>query len=194
MRVVVISLTGAVAYGHLEAARLYSAPALLVVNGIGAFLLSTFAAQRDIGGRATLRRADLACVFLIGMTVALTTLAMILCLRWPHLLGGGIEVSPVAVAAWGVFTGAVAVSQPYGVLLAVMGAQRLVLVVRLLDSCVSLSAVAVLLGAGLISPDLAPLALALGPAISALLLRPIARRRMTAQHDSAGASLAPVTL
>ncbi len=177
MRLVVIAVAGALVYGRLEAARLYAAPALLVVNGFGGYLLSTFAADRHRPARAAVRRADRACLFLTAVTLGLTTAAMVLCLVQPDLVSPTVEVSPVAVASWGLFTGAVAVSQPYGALVAVRGGQARVLAVRALDTCVSLAAVGIGLGTGLIGADLAPAALALGPLLGSLLLRPMALRQ-----------------
>ena len=177
MRVLVIAVAGALTYGHLEAARLYAAPALLVVNGFGSYLLSTFAADRHRDARSAVRRADRAGLFLTAVTLGLTALAMVVCVVQPGLVSPTVPVSPVAVASWGLFTGAVAVSQPYGALVAVRGGQARVLVVRALDTCISLAAVGVGLGTSVLSADLAPAALAVGPLLGALLLRPMARRQ-----------------
>ena len=50
-RLVVLSATGAIALGEVEAARVLGAPALLVVQGLGAYLLSTYARDRDLDAR-----------------------------------------------------------------------------------------------------------------------------------------------
>ena len=47
MRIFVVVVAGTFAFGELEAARVYTAPTLLIVNGIGGFLFATYAAKKE---------------------------------------------------------------------------------------------------------------------------------------------------
>jgi hypothetical protein len=121
LRVVVIFVAGKGVYATLEAARLYVAPALLAVNGVGSFLLSTFASAKGALPRRALRRADLAATALLACSAAFTLVSWALATWAPTLLSSKVPVTPLAVVAWGVYTGCVAVTMPYGSLAAVRG-------------------------------------------------------------------------
>lgn len=58
MRVLVTALIGLAAAGSLEAARLYAAPAMLLVTGTCAYLFALLARDRDAGPRRQLKNTD----------------------------------------------------------------------------------------------------------------------------------------
>jgi O-antigen/teichoic acid export membrane protein len=171
LRLVVVTVAGAAAYGPLEAARVYTAPTLVLVAGMGSFLLPHFVALRSRGAAAGLRSADRAA---IGLAVAVTTIGVVavLALPWlgPLLTGGGYAVPATAVAGWTAYAVAGAVLLPYAALASVHGEQRRVLVLRALE----FAAPAVVLPLVLLAdggPVWAPLVLALGPVLAAVAVR-----------------------
>jgi O-antigen/teichoic acid export membrane protein len=171
LRVVVVAAAGAAAYGPLEAARVYTAPMLTLVAGIGSFLLPHFVGLRARPPAESLRVADRAAAGLAA-GVGAVGVAGFLALRWlgPALTGGDYAVPATAVAGWSVYAVAGAVLLPYSSLASVHGGQRRVLALRGLEFG-SLGAVAalVLLAPGAVAWT--PLALALGPALAALAVR-----------------------
>ena len=171
LRLVVVTVAGAAAYGPLEAARVYTAPTLVLVAGMGSFLLPHFVALRSRGAAAGLRSADRAA---IGLAVAVTTIGVVavLALPWlgPLLTGGGYAVPATAVAGWTAYAVAGAVLLPYAALASVHGEQRRVLVLRALE----FAAPAVVLPLVLLADGgsvWAPLVLALGPVLAAVAVR-----------------------
>jgi O-antigen/teichoic acid export membrane protein len=181
LRLLVVGLAGAAAYGPLEAARLYTAPMLTLVAGIASFLLPHFVGLRDRPLSASLRVADRAALGLVG-GIAVLGVAVLALLPWlgPALTGGGYEVPVVAVAGWTVYAAGAALLLPYASLASVHGEQRRVLALRAVEF-LSLGAVAALV---LLAPDgvpWAPFALAAGPALTSLAVRqsvvvPLVRR------------------
>ena len=171
LRVLVVGAAGAAAYGPLEAARVYTAPTLTLVAGLGSFLLPHFVGLRGRPPAESLRVADRAAAGLAA-GVGGVGVAALLTLPWlgPALTGGDYAVPATAVASWAVYAVAGAVLLPYSLLASVHGGQRRVLALRALEFG-SLGAVAalVLLAPG--SVAWAPLALALGPALAALAVR-----------------------
>jgi hypothetical protein len=149
----------------------YTAPTLVLVAGMGSFLLPHFVALRSRGAAAGLRSADRAA---IGLAVAVTTIGVVavLALPWlgPLLTGGGYAVPGTAVAGWTAYAVAGAVLLPYAALASVHGEQRRVLVLRALE----FAAPAVVLPLVLLAdggPVWAPLVLALGPVLAAVAVR-----------------------
>ena len=57
---------GSAAFGRLEAARVYMSPALLLVQGIGSYLLARYASDRHQSLHRSVRRADTAAVALVA--------------------------------------------------------------------------------------------------------------------------------
>ncbi|MGY1615774.1 oligosaccharide flippase family protein [Geodermatophilus sp. SYSU D00691] len=173
LRVLVVAAVGAAAYGPLEAARVYTAPMLTLVAGVGSFLLPHFVVLRDRGAAApsALRTADRAA---LGLTAGILLIgaAGLGALPWlgPALTGGGYAVPVAAVIGWTAYAAAGAVLLPYSSLASVHGGQQRVLLLRILEFG-SLGAVAalVLLAPG--SVAWAPLALAAGPALTAVAVR-----------------------
>jgi O-antigen/teichoic acid export membrane protein len=170
LRLLVVGLAGAAAYGPLEAARVYTAPMLTLVAGIASFLLPHFVGLRDRPVSASLRVADRAALGLVAgiMVMGVAVLAL---LPWlgPALTGGDYDVPVVAVMGWTVYAAGAALLLPYASLASVQGQQRRVLALRAIEF-LSLGAVAALLLATDAVPW-APYALATGPALTALAVR-----------------------
>jgi O-antigen/teichoic acid export membrane protein len=171
LRLLVVGVTGAAAYGPLEAARVYTAPMLTLVAGIASFLLPHFVGLRGRPVSDSLRVADRAALGLVA-GIAVMGVAVLALLPWlgPALTGGDYEVPVVAVAGWTVYAAGAALLLPYASLASVHGEQRRVLALRALEF-LSLGAVAALV---LLAPDAvpwAPFALATGPALTALAVR-----------------------
>lgn len=171
LRLVVVGAVGAAAYGPLEAARVYTAPALVLAVGTGSFLLPWFAGQRDRPPAAVLRLADRVAAGATAVVLAVGLGALLL-LPWagPLLTGGGYEVPPVAVAGWAVYAAVSAALLPYATLASVHRRQRAVLAWRSLE-LVSVVAVVVLVLAVPGGSVWTPFALVIGPVAAAVAIR-----------------------
>ncbi|WP_197022240.1 hypothetical protein [Candidatus Blastococcus massiliensis] len=182
VRVVVVAVAGAAAYGPIEAARVLTAPTLVLVAGLGSFLLPHFVALRDRPVSDTLRKADRVAAGL-AVGVALIGAAICLLLPWlgPLLAGGQYEVPLPAVAGWSAYAVAGAVLLPYSALATVHRQQRRVLLLRSLEFA-GLAAVVVMVITVESGAQWAPLGLAVGPVLAAaavrgLILAPAAQGR-----------------
>ncbi|NEK85478.1 hypothetical protein GCU60_06850 [Blastococcus saxobsidens] len=171
LRLLLVGTVGAVAYGPLEAARVYTAPMLTLVAGIASFLLPHFVGLRDRPLFLSLRVADRAS---LGLVVGIGALgvAALAALPWlgPALTGGGYEVPVVAVVGWTVYAACAALLLPYASLASVHGRQRRVLVLRAVE-LLSLVGVAALVVLAPHAVAWAPFVLAAGPALTALAVR-----------------------
>jgi O-antigen/teichoic acid export membrane protein len=181
-RWVVLVVAGAAAVGELEAARVFVAPAMLLVQGFGSYLFSSYAADRSRGPRALLRRADrAAAIMLAGSVVVGVAAAFLLPLLGGLLTAGRFDITLVATLGWACYAASCAAVLPYGSLAAVQGRQQWVLLIRVVDSAVSLGLVVLLLVAADVEPSWMPWMLSLGSFLGGLLcrqllLRPDARR------------------
>jgi len=194
LRFVVVGLAGAAAYGPLEAARVFTAPTLTVVAGLGSFLLPHYVTMnREAAGSRpvtrALRSADRVALGLAGTVAVISLVAVLLQpVVEPLLTGGDYEMPVLAVAGWGAYAVACAVLLPYSGVATVQRRQRRVLAFRLLEF-VALAAVVLLV---VLVPDgerWAPLALAVGPLLAAVavrqaVLRPLARQEHAAERAS----------
>lgn len=171
-RWVVLLAAGQAAVGELEAARLLVAPAMLLVQGLGSYLFSSYAADRAAGTAALLRRADRgAVVMLLGALLVGALVAGTLPVTGDLLTDGRYPLTVLAVLGWSSYAASCAAVLPFGSLAAVGGRQRLVLGVRLLDSTASVALVAlVVLGLGA-DADWAPWLLSCGSFAGGWLLR-----------------------
>ncbi len=171
LRVIVVATAGTAAYGPLEAARVYTAPTLTLLAGIGSFLLPHFVGLRARPMAESLRVADRAAAGLAA-GVGAVGVAGLLVLPWlgPALTGGDYAVPAAAVAGWSAYAVAGAVLLPYSSLASVHGGQRRVLALRALEFG-ALGAVAVLVVLAPAGVAWTPLALALGPVLAALAVR-----------------------
>ncbi|MCZ2825175.1 MULTISPECIES: hypothetical protein [unclassified Modestobacter] len=171
LRLLVVAVAGAAAYGPLEAARVYTAPTLVVVAGLGSFLLPYFVSLRPAGPAAGLRAADRAAA---GLAVAVAAIGLVAigALPWlgPLITGGDYPLPVAAVAGWSVYAVASAVLLPYSGLASVHGGQRRVLALRAFEFG-SLAVVAVLVLAVDGGVTWTPLALTVGPMLAAFAVR-----------------------
>lgn len=146
MRWLVLVTAGQVAVGQLEAARLFVAPAMLLVQGVGAYLFSSYAAGREEPLGHLLRRADRgAAALLVGCTGIAAVAALTTPVLGPFLTDDRYELATVSVLGWAVYAASCAVVLPYGSLAAVRGDQAKVLGLRVADSLMGLGATAVAL-------------------------------------------------
>jgi hypothetical protein len=183
VRALVTLSLGLTAIGLLESARVYVAPAMLVVSGLTSFLFVTYAKDDITPMRRRLRKADRAVLTLLGITVVLGLL-MVVCLPWIGQLLFGVTPPFIAVLGWLAYTASVSAVTPYGALAAMGGRQFTVFAIRFADT--ALSCVAVLTALALGAPaEAVPLVLAVGSlaggaAIRFILLRPPSRGRRRA--------------
>lgn len=168
LRLMVIAIAALEAGGLLEVARVYTAPALLVVSGLTSYLFASFARSSDPVA-TLLRRADRGVILLVGCTAA-CSIAAFAALPWAGPLATGQDPPALAVAGWLLYAVSVAAATPYGSLAAVRIGSRSVFLLRLADTTVSLAlVVAVLLVSG--NYALAPLAAAGGSLLGGFTIR-----------------------
>jgi O-antigen/teichoic acid export membrane protein len=169
MRVIVIGTVGLVAAGELEAARIYTAPALLVVNGLSGFLFASYALSREQPMHTAVRSTDREALALILIVGVLALCAVVAIPLLGHVITGH-DISALTVVGWLVYALSVAVAAPYALLAAVRRMQATVLMVAVATSMLSLVLVAVLayvVG----SVEWVPFGLAIGPFANALVMR-----------------------
>lgn len=143
-RGVVLVAAGTAAVGELEVARIFVAPAMVLVQGLGSYLFSTYAADKEVSTELLRDRADRTAVaMLVGSVVIAGTASALLPYASGLLTAGSFGLSQVAVLGWACYAASVAAVLPYGSLAAVRGRQRALLVVRVLDSLLSLALAAV---------------------------------------------------
>ena len=171
-RWLVLVVAGQAAVGQLEAARLFVAPALLLVSGVGSFLFSSYANEQDERLEVLLARADRGAGVLLAGTLGMAVLAVGAAPVFGHLVtDGDFDLASVAVLGWGVYAASCAVVLPYGSLAAVRGHQARVLGLRLVDSLVGIIAVAVALWWWSAPPGAAPWLLSIGSVVAGVLVR-----------------------
>jgi hypothetical protein len=168
MRVIVIAAVGLTAAGELEAARIYTAPAMLVVHGLGWFLFASYAISKAPMSVAV-RSADKEALALVLVTAVLGLCAVVAIPLIGNLITGH-DLSTLTVVGWLVFTLSAAASAPYSLLAAVRGMQAAVLLVHVTGLILSLSLVAA--SAYLVrSAEWVPFALAIGQFATPLAIR-----------------------
>jgi O-antigen/teichoic acid export membrane protein len=172
MRTMVVAAAGTVAFGQLEAARVYMAPALLIVQGAGSFLFAMYARTRDLSLRQVMARADRATVALLFVSIGLGALAALGAhALGPLITGGKYALDRRAVFGWAMYAASSAAALPFASLGAVRGRQVRVLLIRALDSSLSVALVALLVFAAHAPLWLAPYGLAVGPFVGAAIIR-----------------------
>lgn len=177
-RVLVVLAVGSTLFASLEAARIYTSPALLAVNGTATFLLASAAADRHQSTLSALRQADATMKLLAGSSVVTALAALVLLPIAGHLVTGGEPVSALAVLGWMGYAAASALAAPYASLASVRGHHRYVVAIRACDALVSLAVVALLLGPLGAPASTAPLGLAVG----GIVIVPLARRKLVRSH------------
>ena len=117
-RVTVIGIIGLAAAGELEAARIYTAPAMLVVLGLGGFLFARHAIAKAQPMHTAARSADREALAMMLFTVVFSICAVsALPLIGPLVTGH--NVSALTVVGWLVYTLSFAAAMPYAALAAV---------------------------------------------------------------------------
>lgn len=172
VRTIVIIAVGTVLFGELEAARVYAAPAMLIVNGAGSFLFASYAHRRSASLRQLIPLADRGAAMLVGLSLALGLVSLALLPRFGVVITDGkFELDPVAVFGWCVYAAASAVLMPFGSLAAVRGRHAAMMGLRVVEALISLAALVVVLE--VIGADVAfvPYAMALGSLSMGLISR-----------------------
>lgn len=171
LRLLIVGAAGAAAYGPLEAARVYTAPTLIVVQGLGSYLLPHYVATRDRDPRRSIRVADRAALGLAAAVAVIGVLAVVLQpVVEPLLTGGHYPVPMLAVVGWSAYAASAAFLLPYSGLATVHRRQRRVLMLRLPEFA-ALCVVWALVHNVTDGQQWAPLALALGPVVAAIAVR-----------------------
>ncbi len=176
-----LNLVSAAAVGGLEAARLLVAPAQMLINGAGSFLLPTFArAERATGRRRADRRRSREQVtrsvwLLGGATLAIGLLGLVFFDPLTELVTGGeFEISRVAFLGWIVYIPTWAVILPYVSETIARQLSREVFLVRVVDSVIGVGLTAVVLAVDPGAVAAVPWLLSVGGLVGALLLRRLA--------------------
>lgn len=184
-RVLIILAVGRAAFGQLEASRVYMAPAILLVGGVGSYLMSSYAQRKHVALEELLRKADRASVLMLGMTVGLGGLATAGAAELGRLVtGGGYDLSPVAVFGWAMYAASTAAVMPFASLAAVRGRQPLIVALRIADSALSVLCLWLVLFVLGIDVSWAPYALAVGSFVGGFVIRtrvlkPLCRNAVT---------------
>ena len=138
VRVIVTVGVSLAVFGELEAARLYVAPAMLVVAGVASYLFASYARDRTTPLRSLRRRADRTVLILTVATLVLGVAATALVPLLGELFtddDNGLD--QMAVFGWSAYAAATAAVTPYGSLAAVRGRQAAVLAIRACESVLS---------------------------------------------------------
>jgi O-antigen/teichoic acid export membrane protein len=185
-RLIVVVAVGQAMFGQLEAGRVYMSPALLVVQGLGSYLFSSYARDRDDPWRALVARADRSSAAMLSLTLVIGVIGTLLVPYLGHLVTGpSFSMVPVAVFGWAVYAASSAAVMPYASLVSVRGNQRLVVSLRTADSVLSLALLAVVMLPGNASASWAPYLLAVGSFVDGAAIRWfVLRRRVREERRS----------
>jgi O-antigen/teichoic acid export membrane protein len=163
---------GRALFGQLEAARVYMAPAMLVVGGLGSYLFSSYALKDKSSLGELIPRADRASVSMMVLTLGMGGLATLVTPSLGSLItGSSFSMVPLAVFGWAVFAASSAAVMPYASLAAIRGRQHIVMVVRSADLVLSLLALAIVVFALGLDISWAPYVLAAGSFVGGALIR-----------------------
>ncbi len=188
LRFIVIAVVGLAAAGELEVARVYAAPALILVGGLASFLLPSYARDSSRPLHELVGRADRSVLALTVFTILGSVAALLLLPVVGPLLTGRLP-DTVAVTGWLCLSLGIGTSIPYGSLAAVRGRASSVFAVRLSETVLSLA-----LAAGVVhltgSFVLAPLCAAVSSVIGAIFLRLV----ILAEPKAVGYSSVPSTV
>jgi O-antigen/teichoic acid export membrane protein len=184
-RVLIILAAGRVAFGELEASRVYMAPAILLVQGVGTYLLTSYARRKHVALEEMLHRADRASALMLGVAVVLGGLATVGApVLGPLVTGGRYDLAPVAVFGWAMYAASAAAVMPFASLAAVRGRQPLIVAIRVADSALSVLCLWLVLFVLGSDVSWAPYALAVGSFVGGFVIRmrvlkPLCRNTVT---------------
>lgn len=171
VRVIVTVVVSLAVFGELEAARLYVAPAMLVVGGVASYLFVSYARDRTTPLGSLRRRADRTVVVLSAATLALGVVATALVPLLGELFTDDAnELDQITVFGWSAYAAATAAVTPFGSLAAVRGRQAAVLAIRAVESLASILLVLFVVTSGG-SVVLVPFVLAVVAGVSGLAMR-----------------------
>lgn len=178
MRVAVLAVCGTSALAGLETGRIVTAPALLLVSGGGAYLLSRYAARLREDPENGRGGADRAAMLLAAVTVVSTAGVLAVAGVFPGVFTSfadqvtGWWALAGLVGVWGGYVLAVGVAMPYASLGAVVLPQTRLLRARLLDTVMQVAVGAAVL---LLAPSAWLLLPALTGAVSTLVTATVLR-------------------
>lgn len=171
-RVLIVGAVGTFAFGQLEATRVFMAPAMLMVQGVGSYLISSYARLHTTSMTSLIRRADHACVAMFVLSLGMGAVACGLASPLGSMLTAGkYPLGAVPVFGWAVYAASTAAALPFASLAAIRGRHALIFAVRAGDSILSIGCLILLivvLGAPI---AWAPYALAIGALAGALYTR-----------------------
>lgn len=174
VRTIVILAVGTTLFGELEAARVYAAPAMLIVNGVGGFLFASYAARRSSKLRELIPLADRGTAMLAGLSLMLGVVSVLLLPTFGDVITNGkFDLDPVAVFGWCAYAAASAVLMPYGSLAAVRGRHAAMMGLRVIEAIVSLTALLLVLRVFSMDVSVAPYAMALGSLVMGFVARQV---------------------
>lgn len=179
MRVIVTAAAGAAALGLIELARIFVAPAMLSIQGLGSYLLSTYARDKQLPLATLLRRAWRASLVMVGATLV-AGVAIVALAPWlsDRFAAPGISIDRFVVAGWVLYVAASASCQPFGSLAAARGRPARVLQCRAVDAALVVILLPVLLATGA-SASWTPFVLAGGLFVGGVLVRQFALKPLS---------------
>lgn len=190
MRIVVAVAAGRVALGELELARIYVAPVLLSVQGLGSYLLSTYVRDQNLGVLPLVRRARRSSLALMGGALVFGALIVLIAPQIaPYLTGPNVALDRLALAGWVTYVAASGSLQPFASLAAARGRPAQVLRYRLVDAVAVVVVLTVLLGYLAISASWTPFVLAAGLFLGGVLVRQLVLRPLQNLARSTAGSL-----
>jgi hypothetical protein len=188
-RVIVTAAVGTTLFGQMEAGRVYMSPALLVVQGLGSYLFSSYAQTKNRRWAPLVRRADRSSLVMMTMTMVIGAIGTLLVPVFGHLITGPtFHMLPVAVFGWAVYAASSAAVMPYASLAAVRGRQRLVVLLRTADSVATLGLLAFCMFQLDASASAAPYLLAVGSFVDAVVIRWFILRRYVREEAATDAT------
>ncbi|MFZ4809870.1 MAG: hypothetical protein ACOYL9_00860 [Ilumatobacteraceae bacterium] len=149
VRMIAVAFVGVAAYGEVEAARVFVAPAVLASSGASSYLFSVFARERQASVRSLLRLADIGAASLVVFTVALVGTCLVLEPWLGSVIdGGNFTIDTVAIVGWATYSVGIAITTPYGMLAAVRARQSLTFLMRVVEAIACCVGVWVILSLG----------------------------------------------
>ena len=182
LRMVVAIVATRAALGSLEAARLLVAPAVLLVGGVGTFLLPSLTTVEKRDPADAERRVRSLSALLIAGTAVMGSVAVVLARPLGHALTGGhFPVTALGVAAWATVATTLAATMPWDGLGAVRRAARQVFLVRVFEGALALTLVVIALGVLDLPVEAGPFAVSAAGVFGLFILRRVATRAVTWQ-------------